>query len=141
MTVTSAAATHADTLPRALYDFVDAYDRAYEAAATSQQLSVAQVCVLIRLDEKRGMSSLATELGCDASNITQIVARLESRGLVRREPSPTDGRARLIVRTADGDRTKARFDAAFEFARDVTARLSAQEREQLTSLLHKAIGA
>jgi len=133
--------TSADVLSNVLYDFVDAYDRAFEAAAANQRLSVAQACVLIRLDEKRGMSSLAVELGCDASNITQIVARLESRGLVTREPSPTDGRARLIVRTPDGDVTKTRFEAAFEFARDVTERLSADECEQLTSLLHKAMGA
>ncbi|WP_350349040.1 MarR family transcriptional regulator [Agromyces sp. G08B096] len=123
-----------------LYEFVDSYDRAYEAAAASQQLSVAQVCVLIRLDERRGMSGLAKELGCDASNITQIVARLEARGLVVREPDPADGRARLIARTPDGDAASAQFDAAFAFAREAQSRLTADEQDHLAVLLRKAMG-
>lgn len=124
----------------ALYTFVDSYDRAYEAAAANQQLSVAQICVLIRLDQRRGMSSLATELGCDASNITQIVARLESRGLVIRQPDPADGRARLIARTPEGDAVSTQFDSAFDFAREAKNRLSTEERDQLTALLRKALG-
>src|SRR3990170_2226741 len=91
----------------ALFDLVDSYDRAYETAATSQSLSGAQACVLGRLTEPRGMGSLAEELGCDASNITQIVARLETRGLVTREPDPADGRGRVITRTAAGDELNA----------------------------------
>ncbi|MGP4102752.1 MarR family winged helix-turn-helix transcriptional regulator, partial [Nonomuraea sp. KM90] len=87
----------------ALFDLVDVYDRAYEAAAAELSLSAAQACVLGRLDERRGMGALAEELGCDASNITQIVARLEALGLVTREPNPRDRRARLVARTPRGD--------------------------------------
>jgi DNA-binding MarR family transcriptional regulator len=123
-----------------LFDLVDSYDRAYETAAASQSLSVAQACVLGRLSERRGMGSLAEELGCDASNITQIVARLESRGLITREPDPADRRGRLIARTADGDAVTTRFEEAFEFARAAVSRLSARERDQLTALLRKALG-
>lgn len=83
----------------ALFDLVDVYDRAYETAAAELSLSPAQACVLGRLDERRGMGALAEELGCDASNITQIVVRLEALGLVTREPNPRDRRARLVART------------------------------------------
>ncbi len=124
----------------AFFDFVDAYDRAYEAAAASRSLTGAQACVLGRLSEPRGMGSLAEELGCDASNITQIVARLETRGLVGRAPDPADGRGRVITRTAAGDQLNADFERAFEFAREATHRLSRSEQAQLTTLLRKALG-
>jgi DNA-binding MarR family transcriptional regulator len=124
----------------AFFDFVDAYDRAYEAAAASRGLSIAQACVLGRLDEPRGMGSLAVELGCDASNITQVVARLESRGLVTRTPDAADRRARVITRTSTGEKVNSEFETAFEFARRAARRLSPTEQDQLTALLRKALG-
>ena len=124
----------------AFFDFVDAYDRAYESAAASRSLSVAQACVLGRLSEPRGMGSLAEELGCDASNITQIIARLETRNLVRRAPDPADRRGRVITRTPAGDEVNAEFEQAFEFARRAAHRLSRDEQDQLTTLLRKALG-
>ncbi|MEO3795953.1 MarR family transcriptional regulator [Nonomuraea sp. B10E15] len=123
-----------------LFDLVDIYDRAYEAAAAEVSLSSAQACVLGRLDERRGMGALAEELGCDASNITQIVARLEALGLVTREPNPRDRRARLVARTPRGDETNQRFATAFTFARTAVGRLSPDEQDQLTALLRKALG-
>jgi len=123
-----------------LFDLVDVYDRAYEAAAAQLSLSPAQACVLGRLDERRGMGALAEELGCDASNITQIVARLEALGLVTREPNPQDRRARLVTRTPRGDEIIHRFASAFTFARTAVGRLSPDEQDQLTALLRKALG-
>jgi DNA-binding MarR family transcriptional regulator len=124
----------------ALFDLVDLYDRAYEAAAAELSLSPAQACVLGRLDERRGMGALAEELSCDASNITQIVARLEALGLVTREPDPRDRRARLVARTPRGDEINQRFATAFAFARTAVGRLSPNEQDQLTALLRKALG-
>ncbi|MEU9509250.1 MarR family winged helix-turn-helix transcriptional regulator [Micromonospora sp. SD12] len=123
-----------------LFDLVDVYDRAYEAAAAELSLSPAQACVLGRLDERRGMGALAEELGCDASNITQIVVRLEALGLVAREPDPRDRRARLVGRTPRGDEVNQRFAEAFTFARTAVGRLSPDEQDQLTALLRKALG-
>ena len=127
-------------LEEAIYSFVDAYDRAYEAAATAQDLSVAQVCVLVRLREPRAMGSLAVELQCDASNITQIVNRLEARGFVAREADPTDRRARLLRLTRDGRRVVRGFESAFAFSRDAVIRLSPDEARELIRLLGKALG-
>ncbi len=124
----------------AMYSFVDAYDRAYEAAASAHDLSVAQVCVLVRLHEPRAMGSMAEELQCDASNITQIVNRLEARGLVAREADPADGRARLIRLTRDGGRVVRGFEHAFAFSRDAVGRLSPDEAQDLVRLLGKATG-
>jgi len=132
-------ATTSDT-ERALFELVDVYDRAYEDAAARLSLSAAQACVLGRLDAPRGMGSLARELGCDASNITQIVARLETAGLLTRAPNPDDGRSRLVTRTAQGEEVNRRFQEAFTFARAAVGRLTPDERDQLTALVRKALG-
>ncbi len=124
----------------ALFDLVDVYDRAYELAAATQSLSAAQACVLGRVAEHQRMTSLADQLGCDASNITQIVGRLEAHGLVARVPSPDDGRARLVVRTSAGDRVYARFEHEFGFARAAVGRLTGAEQHELTRLVRKALG-
>ncbi|MER7459132.1 MarR family transcriptional regulator [Micromonospora sp. NPDC126480] len=140
MAVPNRPVTTSSEAEAALFDLVDVYDRAYETAAAELSLSPAQACVLGRLDERRGMGALAEELGCDASNITQIVARLEALGLVTREPDPRDRRARLVARTPLGSEINERFATAFTFARTAVGRLSPDEQDQLTALLRKALG-
>jgi DNA-binding MarR family transcriptional regulator len=140
MAVPSGPVTASTDAERAMFDFVDAYDRAYASAATKHGLSVAQACVLGRLTDPHGMRELADELGCDASNVTQIIARLESRDLVRRHTNPHDRRHRQIVRTATGDALYADFEASFAFARAAIANLSDKEQNQLAILLRKALG-
>src|SRR3954462_12510345 len=53
------------------------------------------------------MSRLADTLSCDASNVTGLVDRLESRGLVRREASPYDRRVKVLQLTPTGARLRA----------------------------------
>jgi DNA-binding MarR family transcriptional regulator len=132
-----AASTDAE---RAMFHFVDAYDRAYETAATQHGLSVAQACVLGRLADPHGMRELADELGCDASNVTQIISRLEGRDLVQRRTNPSDRRSRQIVRTPAGDALYADFETSFAFARSAVANLSPEEQDTLAALLRKALG-
>lgn len=124
---------------QAMFEFVDAYNQAWEAAAREHDLSTAHACVLGRVEIRRSMGELADELRCDASNITQIVARLEARELVHREPHPDDRRSRQIVRTPSGDDLYAAFEESFEFPRAAAANLTVAERKQLTALLQKAL--
>ncbi|MEV1131098.1 MarR family winged helix-turn-helix transcriptional regulator [Agromyces sp. NPDC049794] len=140
MAVTSGPVAASTDAERAMYDFVDAYDRAFESAAVEHALSVAQACVLGRLTRPWGMRELADELGCDASNITQIVSRLEARDLVERRPNPDDGRSRQLVRTANGEAVNVAFERSFEFARTAMSNLSPREQDQLATLLRKALG-
>jgi DNA-binding MarR family transcriptional regulator len=140
MAVPSGPVRASSDAERAMFDFVDAYDRAYETAATKHGLSVAQACVLGRLTDPRGMRELADELGCDASNVTQIIARLEGRDLVQRHTNPNDRRSRHIVRTTTGDGLYADFEESFAFARAATANLSTAEQDRLATLLRKALG-
>ena len=63
--------------------------------AAELELSPAQCHVLHLIEPGRPipMGRLAETLACDASNVTGLVDRLESRGLVRRRPS-ADGSPR-----------------------------------------------
>src|SRR2546423_3740079 len=54
----------------------------------------------------RTMRSLAEEWGCDASNATWIVDRLEKRGFVERRTKPGDRRVKLVVLTTAGARAR-----------------------------------
>lgn len=63
----------------------------------------------LEADRGRAMRALAEDWRCDASTATWIVDRLERRGLVERNASPTDRRVTLVALTALGARTKARM--------------------------------
>lgn len=45
---------------------------------------------------RRSMNSLSKLMGCDASNITGLVDRLDSNELIERTTDPTDRRVKLI---------------------------------------------
>ena len=139
MAVPSVPAIGATDVEQAMFEFVDAYNQAWEAAASEHELSTAHACVLGRVETRRSMGELAEELRCDASNITQIVARLEARELVHREPNPQDKRSRQIVRTPSGDDLYGAFEESFAFPRAAAANLTVAERKQFTALLHKAL--
>ena len=61
-------------------------------------------------DRTRRMSMLAEWTNVSMSHLSRIVNRLEQRGLVRREPDPSDGRFTNAILTDRGFRTLA--DAA-----------------------------
>ncbi len=46
--------------------------------------------------------TLATTIGLDTSTTGGVIDRLEARGLLRRNPSPTDRRVRLLTPTDEG---------------------------------------
>jgi DNA-binding MarR family transcriptional regulator len=58
-------------------------------------------------DRTMRMSSLAEVTNASLSRLSRLVQRLEDRGLVRREPDPTDGRFTKAVLTEKGFRTLA----------------------------------
>jgi DNA-binding MarR family transcriptional regulator len=64
--------------------------------------------------EPRALRDLVEATGQRASTLTGVVDRLERRGLVARQPHPTDRRAFEVAPTPDGRRAIARVAAAFE---------------------------
>src|SRR5438270_11916438 len=79
--------------------------------AADLELSPAQCHVLHLIEPGRPvpMGRLAETLSCDASNVTGLVDRLESRGLVRRRASAGDRRVKVLHLTAAGSRIRARL--------------------------------
>jgi DNA-binding MarR family transcriptional regulator len=73
------------------------------------KLAMVEYQVLAMLSESprrtMRMSSLAEVTNASLSRLSRVVKRLEDRGLVRREPDPTDGRYTNAILTDDGLRT------------------------------------
>ncbi len=75
-------------------------------------LTPMQARALFVTAEPLPMGELADQLHCDASNITGIVDRLESRGLMERVTDDTDRRRRNLVVTNEGRAVTERLKAA-----------------------------
>lgn len=128
----------AAALKQQLWDLVYAYDAAFDRAARNAGLTGAQACLLTCLSQGAcTMGDLATELLCDASNVTQLVGRLEDRGLVAREPDPDDRRARRVSITAAGRRQRSAIEQVFTFPEERIGRLTEPEQRRLRELLAK----
>jgi DNA-binding MarR family transcriptional regulator len=104
-------------------------------------LSPVQCHVLHLIEPGRpvAMGRLAATLSCDASNVTGLIDRLESRGLVLRRPSPDDRRVKVLDLTPTGVRVRS------ELLRRMTARplplsrLSPDEQRALVRILERLV--
>src|SRR4051812_31159184 len=79
------------------------------ALASEFELSPAQ-CHVLHLMEPGSplpMGKIAEALACDASNVTGLIDRLESRGLVRRLASTADRRVKVLELTPAGVRLRS----------------------------------
>ncbi|HEX8803006.1 MAG TPA: MarR family transcriptional regulator [Acidimicrobiales bacterium] len=74
--------------------------------AARHGLTAQQALILRSLDEPRPMRAMAHHLGCDPSNITGLIDRIERLGLVERSPHPADRRVRLLSLTPAGRRVR-----------------------------------
>ncbi|GFE24903.1 DNA-binding transcriptional regulator, MarR family [Streptomyces sp. SceaMP-e96] len=117
------------------------YYEEYEQAAAEHSLTGAQARVLSLLSlEPLPMRKVAQRLKCEPSNITGIVDRLESRGLVERRPDPADRRVKLAAPTEEGAHTAAALRTSLDFAREPLGRLTVAERTLLKELLQRMLG-
>ncbi len=83
-------------------------------------------------------TELYTSLMISSGGLTHRLARLERAGLIRREPSPEDGRSLLVSLTDDGrQRAEAAFRADMASEAEFLAGLNADEREALAALLRR----
>ncbi|MCX5378489.1 MarR family winged helix-turn-helix transcriptional regulator [Streptomyces sp. NBC_00091] len=121
-------------------DVVARYHMEYEEAAGRHQLTGAQAKVLNLLSlEPLPMRRIAQKLRCEPSNVTGIIDRLETRGLVERRPDPADRRVKLAAPTEEGVETAERLRESLDFAREPLAGLSAEERTALRDLLRRML--
>jgi DNA-binding MarR family transcriptional regulator len=85
-------------------------------------------------------SALAERLGVTQQAASKAVAGLERRGYVRREPDPTDARARLVTLTSRGrDAVEGGRRHRAAVARELEDRLGARRVEAARRLLVDAV--
>ena len=85
------------------------------------------------------MSGLAGQVGCDASNITGIVDRMEARGVIERRDDPSDRRVKLIALTDEGAALRERVLERLHEPPAVIAALSLQDQRTLRDVLRRAL--
>jgi DNA-binding MarR family transcriptional regulator len=105
------------------------------------ELSPIQCHVLHLIEPGRPlpMRRLAETLSCDASNVTGLVDRLESRGLVRRQPSPRDRRVKVLQLTPAGSRLRAQLLRQMAARSHPLSRLSLEQQRTLVEILEALV--
>lgn len=111
------------------------------ALAAELELSPAQ-CHLLSLmepDRPMAMGELASALSCDASNVTGLVDRLESRGLLRRSPSAEDRRVKVLSVTPLGARIRTALLERMTSSPPTLRRLSEADQRALARILRRLL--
>jgi DNA-binding MarR family transcriptional regulator len=85
------------------------------------------------------LGELSQRLMVSNGNITGLVDRLVTQGLLDRQPAPNDRRTQLVKLTAEGRRSFRTMANAHEsWIADILGDLSASDQETLMCLLGKA---
>jgi MarR family transcriptional regulator, organic hydroperoxide resistance regulator len=136
---TSSAAAEAWALMQRLFG---PQRKRFMALASEYELSPPQLGALKALHPRRpvAMSELAGILGCDNSNVTGIVDRLEYRGLVERRPAEHDRRVKLLVLTAAGEELRDEIGDRLHAPPAELARLDEADQRALRDILRRATG-
>jgi len=110
-----------------------------EKALEEHDLSLAKLKVLTYLAESRqslALSEIAAKLNCVRSNVTQLVDRLETEGLVRRLYDPSDRRTVRAELTAAGrQKQEAGAKALARAEAELSNGLSEADLSAITRLL------
>ncbi len=99
----------------------------------------AKVLLLLQPDGAMTMRTLAGQLQYDASNLTGVVDRLEEAGAVRRQPHPSDRRAKGVLLTDEGQRIRRAFWERLTNNTGPLGRLNGRQLTALRGLLRSAI--
>jgi DNA-binding MarR family transcriptional regulator len=105
-------------------------------------LTAVQFAMLNALIEEPGEDqiTLAGKVAFDAATSGAVIARLEAKGLLRRDADPKDKRRKLLTATKAGEDMVMAMKAAVEGVQtNITQPLTEQEAKQLTSLLSKLV--
>lgn len=123
-----------------LFELLHGVGKHFPALVAEFDLSPVQAQVLRMLGEgPQPMSGVAGFLGCDASNVTGLVDRLEARGLVERQNAPHDRRVKLLALTVEGRELGAKVKARFRLPPPPIAALSATDLRALRDVMSRAL--
>jgi DNA-binding MarR family transcriptional regulator len=112
------------------------------AALGSVGLTPASFGLLNVLAAREGANQqeLGSAMGVDPSTMVSLIDQLETAGLAKRRPHPTDRRARAVALTAKGRRVLERGRRmAMQVEDEVLHGLTAAERRELLTLLRRAL--
>ena len=129
----------ADTVSREVWrlmsDLVLDHDRRRQVSQ-ALGMSFSRTRALRRLaHHSLSMGELAAALDIDRPNATVLVDDLETQGLVRRRPHPTDRRAKLVEATRKGKALARRADAILSTPPPELADMDAADLETLHRIL------
>jgi DNA-binding MarR family transcriptional regulator len=112
-----------------------------EEVAASFSLSPQQMIAIKMMGEygTMAMSELAGHLGCDASNVTSIVDKLETRGLVERRSAERDRRVKSLLLTPEGMEIYASAKARFQQPPPALHNLDKDDQEALCAIFARAL--
>jgi DNA-binding MarR family transcriptional regulator len=110
-----------------------------ELAELGLSFSQAHALRLLDPDEAMPRSALAERLVCDASNVTGIADRLESRGLVRRQSLVGDRRVKALTITPTGMKLREQVMELMSQPPDAIAALSDADQRALRDILARAV--
>jgi DNA-binding MarR family transcriptional regulator len=116
-----------------------AYFQDFAAAAARHGLSSSQAKALKAVQEPVPMRALAGRLGCDASNVTGIVDRLETLGLAHREAAPGDRRVKIVTITGPGREVLGQVRDDMARAHRAFGSLSPEQRIALEGLCNQVL--
>jgi MarR family transcriptional regulator, organic hydroperoxide resistance regulator len=124
-----------------MVEFFQGQRRHFERASAEFDLTKQQAHVLHVLAKEGPHSSrqLAQILGCDASNVTGLIDRLEARNLVTRKNVPGDRRMRMLAVTPAGAKLHRRIVASMAEAPPAIAVLEPSEQRALRDLMARAL--
>jgi DNA-binding MarR family transcriptional regulator len=111
------------------------------AALEEYGLTFPQAHALRLLDPERPlpMNEIAGRLVCDASNVTGIADRLESRGLIERRAGSGDRRVKMLALTPTGTEVRERVIEAMTEPPGEIAALSPADQRALRDILRRAV--
>ena len=120
-----------------LVEFLFATRSWWAGVCSEFDLTPAQGQALKVLDPGRPvpMSTLAEALLCDASNVTGIVDKLESRGLIARQGTDHDRRVKQLAVTERGRKIRDKLVAAVMTPPRSVAALPGDVKTRLTGVL------
>lgn len=117
-------------------------NRRLQQVCQQVDLPIGALKVLLILSAgSRPMRDLVNALRSDPSYLTGMVDALERRGFARREPHPTDRRAKTVAVTEAGRQVAARAREQMAVAPPSFDVLSPVEQEQLCALLLRVLDA
>jgi len=110
--MTDSRRTKADLAGRAwrlMFDFLISTAPARQDSLARRGLTPNDSRALFSLDADQGrpIGTLANQWGCDPSNATFIIDRLEKSGLAERRAASVDRRVKLVTLTVHGAQTKS----------------------------------